>query len=234
MSNRPSEATANRDIWNRVYADGSAFYEYPDENVVRLINGKQCSLDTTRPLRALDVGFGSGNNLLFLARKGFVVDGVEIVQAAVDHVRATAKVAGLQVCAGTYDPPRLPYDDGTFDLVLSWNCMHYMGSPHLVDEHLAECHRVLTPAGTLLASTISRRHALAASATARGDGTYEVLPAYRHDSRAGAILVVPQSEADFAARFRRFADVKTGYLSLSLFDGQFHECYIAKAIKGSR
>jgi tellurite methyltransferase len=73
-------------------------------------------LENVNPGRALDVACGTGRNAVFLARRGFDVDAVDVSDVAVEHVWRTARQQGLSIEAVQMDLrrdlalPRPPYD----------------------------------------------------------------------------------------------------------------------------
>lgn len=64
----------------------------PDANLIELV--QQWPVP---PCRALDIGCGSGDNALWLARNGFLVTGCDIARTAIESART--KAASLQVDA---------------------------------------------------------------------------------------------------------------------------------------
>jgi len=100
-----------------------------------------CRQVTDRPARILDVGCGTGANLLMLANYG-EAEGVDVSEEALAFCRAR----GLdKVRLGAAE--ELPYEDGTFDLVTAFDVVEHM------DDDLAglkEMRRVLRPGGRAL------------------------------------------------------------------------------------
>jgi SAM-dependent methyltransferase len=100
-----------------------------------------CSRVTDRRPRILDVGCGTGANLLMLSQFGDA-EGVDVSEDAL----AFCRERGLeQVKLGAAE--KLPYDDGTFDLVTALDVVE-----HLDDDlaGLREMRRVLRPGGRVL------------------------------------------------------------------------------------
>ena len=93
------------------------------------------------PPRILDVGCGTGKNLELLARFGRA-EGVDISTDALEFCKARGLTAVTQG-----EAERLPFDDGTFDLVTALDVVE-----HLDDDvaGLREIHRVLKPGGRAL------------------------------------------------------------------------------------
>jgi len=100
-----------------------------------------CRRVTDRRPRILDVGCGTGANLLMLSKYGDA-EGVDVSEDAL----AFCRERGLeQVKLGAAE--KLPYDDGTFDLVTALDVVE-----HLDDDlaGLREMRRVLRPGGRVL------------------------------------------------------------------------------------
>ena len=93
------------------------------------------------PGRALDVGCGGGGNTGVLRDLGWRVSGLEYSPAAA----GLATSRGLDVVRA--DARRLPFADGSMDLVMSTDMWEHIED----DEAVArETHRVLRPGGRLL------------------------------------------------------------------------------------
>lgn len=100
-----------------------------------------CRRVTDRRARILDVGCGTGANLLMLSKYG-AAEGVDISEDALAFCRERG-LAHVKQGAGE----ELPYDDGTFDLVTAFDVVEHM------DDDLAglkEMFRVLRPGGHAL------------------------------------------------------------------------------------
>jgi SAM-dependent methyltransferase len=69
--------------------------------------------------RVLDVACGHGNAALAAARRFCQVTGVDYVPALLDRARQRAQAEGLEVFFEEADAEALPFDDASFDVVLS-------------------------------------------------------------------------------------------------------------------
>jgi len=89
--------------------------------LIRFINNHQ-------PGRALDLGAGTGTNMLTLARSGWQVEGVEYAIFAA--CRAMRKLKGEGFSAKIYikDASRLDFLENTYDLILDIGCFHTLNS----------------------------------------------------------------------------------------------------------
>jgi SAM-dependent methyltransferase len=100
-----------------------------------------CRRVTDRRPRILDVGCGTGANLLMLSKYG-EAEGVDVSEDALAFCRERG-LDKVRLGAGE----ELPYDDGTFDLVTAFDVVEHM------DDDLAglsEMQRVLRPGGRVL------------------------------------------------------------------------------------
>lgn len=92
--------------------------------------------------RLLDVGCGTGRNLVALTELGWDVYGVDISEAAVQSARSQF---GHRVRHG--DLKSISYSDGSFDVVLFSHSLEHMYSPVSV---LQEVRRILSDEGRLI------------------------------------------------------------------------------------
>lgn len=94
--------------------------------------------------RALDVGCGTGTNVIALAKAGWEVTGFDFAARAIQIAKRKIKQAGIQAELFTDDATRMKNVSGQFDLVLDIGCFH--GVPNHVD-YLSQLDRVLAPSG---------------------------------------------------------------------------------------
>ncbi len=83
--------------------------------------------DTLLPGTVLDLGSGEGRNALFLARRGFRVVAVDLVEAAISDLRRTASAEGLAVEAHVGDVAEFPLD-ATYETVVCTFTLHFLDS----------------------------------------------------------------------------------------------------------
>jgi ubiquinone/menaquinone biosynthesis C-methylase UbiE len=104
-------------------------------------------MDDNPPGRALDLGCGTGTNVITLALNGWQVTGVDFVPRAIHLARRKAKQAKVNVNLIVGDVTRLSGVDGPFDLILDMGCFHGL-SRDLRPAYLKSVSRLLAPRGT--------------------------------------------------------------------------------------
>ena len=96
--------------------------------------------------QVLDVACGTGNVAIPLARRGYIVTGVDIATNLLAQARERAAGEGLSVTFDEGDAEQLPYADASFDGVATMFGAMFAPRPELVAAELA---RVLKPGGAL-------------------------------------------------------------------------------------
>ncbi|RKS08893.1 thiopurine S-methyltransferase [Nocardiopsis sp. Huas11] len=101
--------------------------------------------------RALELGFGTGTNAVYLARHGWDVVGVDLVERAVEEARHRAARAGVAPRLLHGDATRLDEVDapGPFDLFFDLSCLCGI-PPHRRDAYVAGLTRRAVPGALLL------------------------------------------------------------------------------------
>jgi len=94
----------------------------------------------------LDVACGTGNLAIPAARSGAEVIGIDIAPNLVEQARERASAAGLNIKFEEGDAEALPYESGSFDVVVSMFGAMFAPRPQLVAEELL---RVTRPGGLI-------------------------------------------------------------------------------------
>lgn len=95
-------------------------------------------------MKVLDVACGSGNLALPAARAGAAVTGIDIAPNLIKQARENAEREGLKIQFDEGDAEALPYDDASFDAVVTMFGAMFAPRPVLV---AAELKRVCKPSG---------------------------------------------------------------------------------------
>ncbi|RYG22516.1 class I SAM-dependent methyltransferase, partial [bacterium] len=97
--------------------------------------------------RLLDVGCGAGQLTIPAARRGIDVVGIDLAQNLVDQAKERAMAEGLEIHIEQGDAEALPYEDASFDMVMSLIGSMFAPRPELV---ASEMIRVCRPGGKIV------------------------------------------------------------------------------------
>lgn len=104
----------------------------------------------------LDLGCGSGYGAARVANVAERVHGVDISEEAISFAKARYQAPNLAYSTIVPDE-RLPFDDATFDVALSFQVIEHVRNEI---EYLREARRVLKPGGVMVVITPDRAHRL--------------------------------------------------------------------------
>jgi ubiquinone/menaquinone biosynthesis C-methylase UbiE len=139
--------------WNQILREKWYSQEEPDELVVSFVTLLK---KKNKKARVLDLGFGAGRNLMYVANQGFEAHGVERSKTGlnVTKKRLTKRNLWAHVLKG--DMNLLPYIDSCFDAVM---CLFTIYHQKLegIRTTISEVHRVLRKNGVLVANFQSKR-----------------------------------------------------------------------------
>lgn len=140
-------------VWSRTAKEYYNFISEPD-SYVRLIERPLLEefFSRLKPARVLDLGCGCGHYAMHLTRTGAKVIGLDLSAEMLSIARAEASREGLEIDLREFDiRSPLPFQDETFDLVLSSTVLHYVKD---LDPVFSQISRVLKPGGSLLLSVL--------------------------------------------------------------------------------
>jgi len=104
------------------------------------------TLDPSAGWRVLDVAAGNGNAALAAARRNCDVTATDYVKELLELARRRAEADGLELATEVADAENLPYDDASFDGVLSTFGVMFTPNP---EQAAAELLRVCRPGGRI-------------------------------------------------------------------------------------
>lgn len=152
-----------------------------------LVESGRITPSTLPPGRAVDLGCGTGANVLFLAERGFDAIGVDFSSVAVDQAEREARRRGLtgraRFVVGNVTAERIPGAEGSFDLVVAYNTL----------QDLAESSR---PALAATVRRLSRPGSVVVLWCYYGSRHDLPLLSYRGPSRLAPFVVTPGEEVE--------------------------------------
>ncbi len=101
-------------------------------------------IDHHPPGRAIDMGCGTGTNVITLAQHGWQVTGIDFAARAIQLAKRKVKQAGVTADLSVNDATKLSGISGPFDLALDMGCFH--GVPDRA-AYVNQIKRVLAPGG---------------------------------------------------------------------------------------
>jgi SAM-dependent methyltransferase len=142
----PGREGADRNLWEASAQSYDAWIAeaFGDQYAV---NWTTLARHMSPSLRVLDVGCGPGTLSLRLARRCQAVWGVDVTPEMIAVAEQKLAAEPANACFQQADACDLPFDDHTFDAVVSVNALQAMDQP---DKALGEMRRVLRPGGELL------------------------------------------------------------------------------------
>lgn len=114
------------------------------------------------PGRAIDLGCGTGTNVITLARAGWQVTGLDFAPRAIALAKRKLKGAAIQAEVQVNDVTSLQGIHGPFDLAFDLGCFHGL-SPDGQLKYLEQLERVLAEGGFWLMYGFCKAEAEAAS-----------------------------------------------------------------------
>jgi SAM-dependent methyltransferase len=103
--------------------------------------------------RTLEYGCGTGPGACFLARRGFAVDGIDLIPAAIEIARKQAAQRKLDICFEVMDVCSLPADGKAYDLIVDSYCLQGIVLDAERQRLFAAVQARLAPAGYYLVSS---------------------------------------------------------------------------------
>ncbi len=133
----------------------SASYELDQDKSVQTVKDWESTINNLvshvsgKNLKAIDVGTGPGQLAFYLAQAGFDTTGIDISPGMIARAGRKAEELGLRIDFRTGDAENLPFEDNTFDVVVTRNLVWTLPNPQAATR---EWHRILKPGGRIIIS----------------------------------------------------------------------------------
>lgn len=137
--------------WYDAYDDPVALLR--SENKVKLpwIMERLSKEKLTSGSKVLDVGCGAGFATNILAKEGYKVTGVDLAEGALEEAKKRDETKSVEYI--TADAMKLPFEDNSFDCVISLDFLEHVYEP---EKAVKEISRVLRPGGLFFYHTFSK------------------------------------------------------------------------------
>lgn len=185
------QVSKSADVWKGIYANGKNDLIYPNDSFVRIF--ARFFSGAPQPLRVLDYGFGTGANLIHMARLGHIAAGIEISRHALEIAAGRLDKLGLKADLSLITPgDAIDYPNDHFDVVLSWQVIYYNDWDG-IRAIIKEFERILRPGGTIIIAMAAPGDVSQLMADPAPGNVY----VSKVPSQEGCVLVIPaRSELD--------------------------------------
>lgn len=147
---QPDLPKPSAEHWNQLYENPRFRPSYPNDHVVRFLMASRGLLERRKRVRFLDIGVGAGRHAKLAAELGLDPYGIDFSLLGLQHGQQRLLRAGVRHCLAQASMLRLPFAEGSFDVVLSFGVFYY-GTAADMKQAIREAHRVLIRGGRLLA-----------------------------------------------------------------------------------
>ena len=153
-------------IWENFYVkSGKKNLFFPSETLVRCFKGDYIKNFEFKKIgnyncKILDVGFGSGNNLVFLNSLGFKLFGTEVSNKICSTTKKRLLKLKINCNLKKGTNTKIPFKNSFFDCLISWDVIHYEKNIQSYKSAIKEYLRVLKPNGRLILSTAAPQSSL--------------------------------------------------------------------------
>ena len=143
----------DKERWERRYSEDtpwdlgkpySQLVDYVNENI---------------PCRALDVGCGTGTDVIYLAQNSFNMSAIDFSEEAVKIAKGKARKAGVNIDFRVSNVLDMPFEDETFEFVNDNGCFHsFEGSSSEESNwktYVKEMYRIMRPKARYLMKCFS-------------------------------------------------------------------------------
>ncbi|MDD4900656.1 MAG: class I SAM-dependent methyltransferase [Patescibacteria group bacterium] len=139
--------------WDKAFKKYGRVFLKPQEDMLSVV--KEFKKHGTN--RVLDLGCGTGRHLVYLAKQGFDVYGIDIAAEGIRQAKQWLKSENLKASlkiGSIYQ--RLPYNDNFFDAIISTLTIHHQKIEN-IRKAICEIERILKPGGFIFINVRKRK-----------------------------------------------------------------------------
>ena len=139
--------------WDKIFREKGKVFIKPQEDIPKIVKFFKKMVVK----RVLDLGCGSGRHLVYLAKQGFSVYGIDIASEGIKIAKEWLKKEKLKANLKIGDIyKKLPYQNNFFDAIISIQTLHH-NKIEKIRKAIKEIERILRPEGLIF---ITMRRAL--------------------------------------------------------------------------
>lgn len=216
--------------WMNFYCKQQRGLMWPNETFVRFLKGSYMPgfRKSYKGKKVLEVGFGTGNNLIFCGTLGMELFGVEVHEEICRQVGKKMEGLGYRADLRVGNNHKIPFPKDFFDYIVSWDVIHYEGYEGGIIKAIAQYSRVLKPGGRLFLSTVAPKHTILRNSKTLGNHKYEI--GRDDDFRKGEIFFYFDSPNYINFYFSKYFDeIKVGRVTLDYFT-EINDTFIVTAV----
>lgn len=143
----------NMKQWNKAFKKEGRIFIQPQENMAKIVR----LFKKNKVRKILDLGCGTGRHLIYLAKSGLDVYGIDIAEEGIKLSRKWLKDENLKAdlkIGSMYE--KLPYEDNFFDAIVSIQALHHEKIVN-VRKAIREAERILKPGGLVFMTFYKRK-----------------------------------------------------------------------------
>jgi ubiquinone/menaquinone biosynthesis C-methylase UbiE len=143
---------ACRERWNKIYREGR-FKKSVDKNFPQIVE----ILKEYEIKKVLELGCGAGRHVVYLAKMGFEVYGIDIAKYGIKIARKWLREENLKAKLKVGDIyKKLPYKDNFFDAIICIRTLNH-GKIEWIRRAIKEMYRILKPNGYVFVTVHKHR-----------------------------------------------------------------------------
>jgi ubiquinone/menaquinone biosynthesis C-methylase UbiE len=147
----------NRNKWDEIYRkkkEIGSYNKYPTEHILVFIAKNYYKVPDREKIRILEIGCGSGCNLVFLNKERFKPYGIDHSPYAIEMSKEFLKMNNCSAEVMNECATSIPYEDNYFDVCVESNSIH-CNTTEDIEIIFNEIHRVLKPGGKFFGILVS-------------------------------------------------------------------------------
>lgn len=141
-----------KDEWEKIYEENRTPWDAREQDpyVVTLVEK-----GIVRPCKTIDLGCGTGNEAIYLTKRGFQVTGIDISEFAIQEAKRRAAEAGVECEFIASDVLDISLEE-KYDFAVDRACFHFL-DPEDHEKYLAVLRRISNP-GAMFFLVVSSEH----------------------------------------------------------------------------